>query len=380
MGVDLAWAEGSLDRAANETGVVAVDASGEIVDAGWTVGLGATVEWMSAHAVDDTLAMIDAPLVVTNLEGQRTCERAVGRSYGRWKVSANSTNLSSPRLAGQRLRVALAELGWMYDPGWSGPHATGRRVLECYPYATLVGASEFGYERERPVYKRRPKRMGTAEFRVVRARVCDDLTRRIAELRHADPPLFLESHPLTAQLVTEPSPLADRQYKHREDLIDALICAWTGLVWLRWGLERCQVLGDRVIDPQSTIIAPARTSQRDPDEQVAGSRLGGEQIGDALSAAVQPAPADPTSRNNLTTAPKKVQSSSTGPRQPHECRCATLPASWPKCGRSTKSVWSPGCDGRSLDAALRHLGFGSRTEFIEWAAQSPPLGDDSSPS
>jgi predicted RNase H-like nuclease len=54
----------------------------------------------------------------------------------------------------------------------------------------------------------------------------------------------------------------DREYKHREDLIDAAICAWTGLLWLRHGLDRCQVLGD-VGDPSgATIIAPARSSQR----------------------------------------------------------------------------------------------------------------------
>lgn len=49
----------------------------------------------------------------------------------------------------------------------------------------------------------------------------------------------------------------------------------------------------------------------------------------------------------------------------------TLPTAWPKCGQSTKATWSPGCDGRTLDAALIHLGFGKRLEFIEWAASQP---------
>lgn len=51
-----------------------------------------------------------------------------------------------------------------------------------------------------------------------------------------------------------------------------------------------------------------------------------------------------------------------------DCRCATLPGSWPKCGQQTQATWSPGCDGRALDAAIRHLGFGTRLEFVEWAA------------
>jgi predicted RNase H-like nuclease len=50
---------------------------------------------------------VDAPLVVANETGQRLCETQVGQRYGRWKVSANTTNIHSPRLAGvQFLRLA----------------------------------------------------------------------------------------------------------------------------------------------------------------------------------------------------------------------------------------------------------------------------------
>ena len=42
---------------------------------------------------------VNAPLVVRNTVGQRLCETQVGRRYGKWKVSANSTSLQSPRLA-----------------------------------------------------------------------------------------------------------------------------------------------------------------------------------------------------------------------------------------------------------------------------------------
>ena len=101
LGVDLAWGEGSVDRAPNETGVVAVDRSGRILDAGWTVGVAATAQWMATWAGDDSIAMVDAPLVVFNPSGQRPCEREVGRRYGRWKVSANSSNLALPALAGR---------------------------------------------------------------------------------------------------------------------------------------------------------------------------------------------------------------------------------------------------------------------------------------
>jgi predicted RNase H-like nuclease len=263
LGVDLAWAEGSNARAANETGVAAVDGAGHVLDAGWTVGVAATASWVSQWQSDDTLLLVDAPLVVTNPEGQRPCERDVGRYYGRWKVSANSTNLRSRRLAGVTLRRTLEGRGWIYDDGRNGPPATGKVVSECYPYTAIVGASELGFHEERPTYKRKPKALRTPEFRPVRANACDTLIAALAQLETADPPLRLRSHPVTEQLVSVPSPTDDRSYKHREDLIDALICAWTGLLWIRHGLDRCQVLGvDGAQSPAATIIAPCRATQR----------------------------------------------------------------------------------------------------------------------
>jgi hypothetical protein len=53
IGIDLAWGEGSSERIANESGVVAVEPSGEIVGAGWTCGLGATTAWIEEFATTD---------------------------------------------------------------------------------------------------------------------------------------------------------------------------------------------------------------------------------------------------------------------------------------------------------------------------------------
>ncbi|WP_249416412.1 DUF429 domain-containing protein [Streptomyces sp. TS71-3] len=67
------------------------------------------------------------------------------------------------------------------------------------------------------------------------------------------------------QLLREASPRAGAGYKHREDLIDALLCAWTAALWFRHGSARCQVLGADSPLPAgraATIIAPARPEQR----------------------------------------------------------------------------------------------------------------------
>ena len=113
---------------------------------------------------------VDAPLVVRNQTGQRLCETQVGQRYGRWRVSANTTNIHSPRLAGVQFLRLAALVGWQYSDGSSRPPSAGRFVSETYPYATLVGAAELGYDTERPVLDELglPRRLGLDQRRVAR--------------------------------------------------------------------------------------------------------------------------------------------------------------------------------------------------------------------
>lgn len=272
LGLDLAWSEGSVTKPAPDTGVALLDSSGRMLDAGWTSGIEDTLAWIERVQRPDSLLFVDAPLVVTNPSGQRLCETHVAQCYWRWDVFANSTNLSSPRLAGVRLRKELEQRGWLYSDGRDGPPAGGRVVCECYPYTTLVGAEELGYPDRRPRYKRKPNEMRAAAWQSLRAANCDDLISRLVALEEADPPLDLRSHPRTKRLVEEPSPFQSRAYKKREDLIDAILCAWTAALWWRHGEQRSQVLG---VDPENatvnellaTIIAPARLEQRIPSSR-----------------------------------------------------------------------------------------------------------------
>jgi hypothetical protein len=114
----------------------------------------------------------------------------------------------------------------------------------------------------RPLYKRKPRKIATADWRAIRAAACDELIGRVAGLWAFDPPIDLRSHEVTKRLVEEPSPLDDRSYKSREDLLDAAISAWTASYWRRHGTGRCVVLGaDDSPDRdglRATIIAPYR--------------------------------------------------------------------------------------------------------------------------
>jgi hypothetical protein len=178
-------------------------------------------------------------------------------------VSANSTNSATVNVAGGALLEVLHAAGWEYSDGLSGPPTTGRHVSECYPYATLVGTPGLGYTEERPPYKRRPRGLAAAQWKPDRAAACDDLIGRMAGLTDADPPLNLMTHPGMCLLVDDPSPLDDGAYKHREDLLDAVLRDWPAALWYRHGFEKCQVLGDPSEHPYAdTIIAPAHPEQR----------------------------------------------------------------------------------------------------------------------
>jgi predicted RNase H-like nuclease len=266
IGVDLAWGEGNGEKQANETGLALLDDSGRIHEAGWVRGVDAAVAWVLEHAAAGSVVAVDAPLVIPNATGMRQCEKEVGRCYGRWQVSANASNAAMGWQAGVRLRERLEEAGFSYLDGTASPAEDGRGVLECYPYTTIVGMWELGYDTERPRYKRLVPGLPPAEARAQRAAACDDLLRRMAALPAAETPLDLRSHPVTALLLDEPSPEDQTAYKHREDLLDAVVCAWTAAIWHQRGAARTQVLGaSSEPDPQGrrgTIVAPARPEQR----------------------------------------------------------------------------------------------------------------------
>lgn len=266
LGIDLAWGEGSPTKRARETGVAAIDGSGTVLDAGWARGIDEVEAWVLEVATPGAIIAIDAPLLVLNATGMRLAEREVGRGYGRYRVAANASNLALGWLGGVTLRRRLEASGFRYIDGLSPMEAGATSMFECYPYTTLVGMEELGYDLERPRYKRFVKSLPVAEARVVRQAACDELITRMRMLDAADPPLDLASHPVSRVLIDEPSPISDVPYKHREDLLDALICAWTASIWHRHGVTRMQVLGatDAPDDAgrRPTIFAPARAGQR----------------------------------------------------------------------------------------------------------------------
>ena len=238
---------------ANETGLACIDET----DAGWP---NAVVEWIDSPVSEPGAVLaINTPLVVNNPNGMRLCERETG--HGHWRVAANPSNLGRPwqgvaiRKRLRSLRMALHR--WSRAPG----PCPNRTFFECYPYTTLVGASEFGYDDKRPRYKR----MGTVKVpidarRPARASYGSGLIERMWS-QAATPPLNLASHPLTDLLVTDdgrprPGLQAPRRPHRRVDQrVDGV-----AVVAVR-NLEKPGPQGPRFGVRQrapTTIIAPAR--------------------------------------------------------------------------------------------------------------------------
>ena len=210
---------------------------------------------------------------MTNPTGIREAERQVGQRYGRWKVAANPTNLASAASAGARLLDRLTALGVGYVSDTASMHdRTGPAVFECYPYTTLVGVEELGYDVERPRYKRLDLRIPAAEatgpsrrgVRRAGPAAARDAARPAAAARLA--PADRRGSP-TRPVLHGPT------HKHREDLLDGALCAWTAAFWERHGDQRVQILGGDPglpSDPldeagrRPVVVAPARPSQRRP--------------------------------------------------------------------------------------------------------------------
>ncbi|MFT2694057.1 DUF429 domain-containing protein [Clavibacter zhangzhiyongii] len=278
LGIDLAWAEGTAARPARETGLACIDDAGRVLALETARGIDDVVAWVARWGAPGAVAAVDGPLLVANATGSRLAEKEVASRYGRLGISAYPSNARMPAQGAVALRRRLEDAGWTYDDG-SGVARDddARTMVECYPYTTLVGAPELGFDGMKPRYKRLAPLLATAERRPHRAAEFRVVLDAVAGLAHADPPLDVATHPRAAALVADGPAVVERQHKHLEDLLDGLICAWTAAYWARHGTARSQVLGatDPVVDElgrRGTIIAPARPHQRAPHDPLHAPR------------------------------------------------------------------------------------------------------------
>ena len=211
IGIDLAW------QSAKNTSAAAVgnlDGNTLIIH-GLTEDLdstGAIIDFISAHPDVEGIA-IDAPLIINNVTGQRSCEKELSRVYGARKASCHTSNLTlypDP----PSVELANALLGGGFEHLGQPDHA--RWQIECYPHPAIIEI--FGLQ-ERHQYKK-----GTAaqkrEGQVRLAR----LIKRLAD----SPVLKLAIDNRLSSCLDESAIQSKRgaALKKNEDALDAIICAY----------------------------------------------------------------------------------------------------------------------------------------------------------
>ena len=234
IGIDLAW---QSDR--NHTGAAAFRGDENRVElktlSSGIATLAGVRDFIADHETDDTVVAIDAPLVIPNPTGQRTCEGLVTSRFGRHHAGAHSSNRTLyPEAGSVRLADGLSERGYRHcTPPGMRLDLAGRWFFEVYPHPAHV----ILFERDRIVkYKRgrvAERRRGLAEFRrEIRARVFGP-----------DSP-FVFDRGLERFFRTKIETLRGGDLKAHEDVLDAILCAYLAFHLWRWGWERNEMFGN----------------------------------------------------------------------------------------------------------------------------------------
>lgn len=234
VGVDLAWSPRRSSAAVSAAG----DGRGAEVT-GWQehlMGVRDIVQFIEDEVGDSpALVAIDAPLVVPNSSGMRDCDVAAYsllRSFKAGVLPVNRSNLGRYNgFQGEALAVALLELGYSHRLGFH-PRPSGHSFFEMYPHASAVALFHLP---ERLLYKSRGSRRPWS----TRLEAYRDLQRSLASLESSNPALSTPSELLHRDVAA----LKGDGLKAYEDLLDAILCAYTAYHSWYWEDSRSVVLG-----------------------------------------------------------------------------------------------------------------------------------------
>ena len=194
---------------------------------------------MDAHAGEDAVAGIDAPIVIPNAGGMRDADRLAHSMYGKYHAGAYPASRARPfwrRTTG--LSSALARIGFQHGDAIAAK-SRGRFQIEVHPHAASVQL----FALDRIVkYKRGTVAERARQLGLWRQLLLDRLPRLIP--------------PLTAPSLPE-IPNSGPALKALEDRLDALLCAYIAAHWWYWGRERNDVLGDA---RRGYMIVPRRNT------------------------------------------------------------------------------------------------------------------------
>jgi len=199
------------------------------------------VAFMQSYALVHMVMAVDCSLVVKNTTGQRPCETAVAKAFGRYHASCHTTNKGRRYWdTGSKLVKALKRHGFSHDFNLaSAKGRPGRWLFEVYPHPAMVRL--FGLERILK-YKKgvvAEKRMGLATLR--------------GHLRKL--PGLNANVMLRELLGRDLNVLRGEALKWYEDTLDALFCAYLAWHCWKWGAEGNELYGTL---EKGYIVVPKR--------------------------------------------------------------------------------------------------------------------------
>jgi predicted RNase H-like nuclease len=230
IGVDLAW---KSER--NPTGIAVLDGdrSGAELTAVNTISSEANVaETIIALATSQTVVAIDAPLIITNVTGQRLCESAVGRRYGSREASCHTSNLRLyPDPSSVALTAQLEARGFAHVTP-EDQRLAKRVLMEVYPHAAMVALWDL------------PKTIKYKRGNLGAKREGLEILRNALHRLQSAEPSIQRNEALHVLLTQELSQLNGPRLKNYEDQLDALFCAYLAYYFWYWRWDRNEMFGD----------------------------------------------------------------------------------------------------------------------------------------
>jgi predicted RNase H-like nuclease len=213
LGLDLAW------MPTNRSGLAVVDETGRLLSVRSDLrGDDDVLAWIVDNLGGCGAVAIDMPTIVRNLTGQRDCEGELGAEFRGQHAAPYPANLGlAPFAGGGRASRLIARLGERVVHTTAIAAADPRTVaFETYPHAAAVRL--FGLDTILK-YKKKQRPWPSVLSEWTRYRALLD------SLRDADPPLLLDETLL-------PRSVGQAGYKHWDDTIDAVLCAYVAaFVW-----------------------------------------------------------------------------------------------------------------------------------------------------
>ena len=250
IGVDLGWygkPSGLACLEETETGL-------RLAVAGRQAGVPGILDWIDEQAGGaEALIAVDAPTVITNAEGARLADRSISSAFGRYEAGCHSANLGMPFAAlTTGFGRSLTGRGFAHAAEIE-PRKPGRYQIEVYPHPAIV--SFFDLTR---IIKYKKGTVTERASELARLRVL-----MLTRMPIMNPALELGGLPDVPHCGGD-------LLKSVEDRLDAIITAYIGAYWWRWGAERNRVFGN---ESEGYIVVPNRLQSVTAAVQEAGDAI-----------------------------------------------------------------------------------------------------------